>query len=137
LKKHDESNLWHYVTGLRGNDDGNLLFKDIVTTTIRGDVDKALGFDEPHILNLVALYRHSPQEMEVEFRESLRCVTYHTKTHALYAIRALETYYAHKHGNQYKRYAELLHYFGASIESNDSSKALLAWKQLHEMWVRP
>jgi hypothetical protein len=131
-RKKDLKNLWNYSTGLRGNDDGISMFKEVVVTTIRGEVEYAYSFTEYMVVNdIIRKYHNEPEKTIEKFHKSLNDVSYHSRYHSVSALRSLSIYYEHK--RKFDFCAELRE-FALCIENNDAKNALASWIKLHDMW---
>lgn len=130
-RKKQIGNLWKYATGLRGNDDMTPMFKEIVITVIRGEVDYAYAFNEPSALSILNKYENNPKQTTNQLEARLTKVSLHAVHHAATALRSLAEYHVNK---RHYKFADELRLFARAVDHKDTVNILKSWKILHEMW---
>lgn len=83
-----ETDLWDYVSALRGPDSGSNYWKEMITCIIRGECKVAFGID--YIMSLLENYNNL--ELIAFLNESIE-TSHHWFNHSSYALESLSKYY--------------------------------------------
>lgn len=113
----------------------NDIFKEIITTVIRGKVDGAFFFDDIYPMRWLHDYKKNPSEVERILRKAMDEVAGHAYVHTRVAMDALVEYYLARHGKKYKNFAYHLAQMSIALHRKEASKYLQHYATLHTLWT--
>ena len=90
-----ETELWDYITGLRGPDNNSDSWKEIITCIIRGECTTAHGIDITR--SFLSLWNN---DAIIKFlNQNIESITSHWFNHCIYALGSLSQYYRDEMNN--------------------------------------